>query len=196
MMNCCGALQQLVTTDDQVLQLFVSNVDGHSCAHSTPIACTLLCTIVVREASWAISTALLCNLAFPLIDQISDNFSTLLVLWKRNCCEQATSTACGSEQINQPQAACSAWTMYYRQIGSASTSSAATAGWQNWLYFGRLCLMTHHQACKDMHWMMRRTASCRPRCILGQNCWLEIDGAHMNWSQAVKIITTKAASWA
>ncbi|DBA95832.1 TPA: hypothetical protein ACH3X1_001379 [Trebouxia sp. C0004] len=41
---------------------------------------------------------------------------------------QAASTACGSEQIDQPQAACAAWTMYYRRMGPASTGSAATAG--------------------------------------------------------------------
>ncbi len=37
MMNRCGLLQQLVATVVQVLQLFVSNVDGHSCAQSTPL---------------------------------------------------------------------------------------------------------------------------------------------------------------
>ncbi|DBA99225.1 hypothetical protein WJX82_007713 [Trebouxia sp. C0006] len=72
-----------------------------------------------------------CELAQPECDAIVYNSVLQACFLKsgpsgESC--QATSTACGSEQINQPQAACAAWTMYYRQTGSTSTSSAATAG--------------------------------------------------------------------
>lgn len=54
--DCCGLLQQLVASVAQVLQLIVSYVGSHSCTHSIPIACTMMCINVRGDMTTAIQS--------------------------------------------------------------------------------------------------------------------------------------------